>query len=349
MLENPTLLKELGILYPKHTLTASGVSAGNWSALFDKKDDKTPSSKKISKLISQFENSTAQVLLLSSENFFGRIHVLAEAIPEARFIFYLRNPLALAESLYNQNVKNFGETETFEIKTRRPNFGTIGHIRDFVKANGSDKLIVKYFHPQFYHRGNIINDIIETMGISYNVDIKSPPVNLSYTLEALETKRFLNNFKLSPYSDYTLNNLLQQNQEGTLNYSLLKPEDFSRHLQHVIDELQLFFQEITTTQSDEFLEALKQTKQKEYFIQATSINIFNKNRDYIYSKNPALYYELCRLIALKKAKKPELQSLQEEFTKKYSNKATTRLYFRLKYKIDKAIFINKLRINKYLG
>lgn len=349
MLENPALLKELGILYPNHTLTASGVSAGNWSAIFDKKEKKQPSKTKIDKLLKQFNTSDAQALLFSSENFFGRINVLAEAIPTARFIFYLRNPLSLTESLYNQNVKNFGETVPFEIKTRKPNFGTIGHIRDFAKAHGTDRLIVKYFHPQFYHRGNIVNDIIEAMGISENVDIESSSVNLSYTLEALETKRFLNNFKLSPYSDHALNNLLQQNQEGTLNYSLLKPEDFGRHLQHVVDELEVFFQEIPCPESKKFIDATKETRQKKYVEQTISLSDLANIRDYLIFNNKPLYYHICHKIISSKDSSLKKDILATTFLEKYGKSTATRVLFCTKFYLQKVAFINQLRIKKLLG
>lgn len=304
---------------------------------------------KIQKLLSDFESSNFSTLLLSSENFFGPMPELARAIPEAKFIFYLRNPLTLAESLYNQNVKNFGETVPFEIKTRRPNFGTIGHVRDFVKAHGADRLIVKYFHPQFYHRGNIVNDIIEAMGIRENVDIESSSVNLSYTLEALETKRFLNNFKLSPYSDHALNNLLQQNQEGTLNYSLLKPEDFSRHLQHVVDELEVFFQEIPCPESKKFIDATKETRQKKYVEQTISQSDLANIRDYLIFNNKPLYYHICHKIISSKDSSLKKDILATTFLEKYGKSTATRVLFRTKFYLQKVAFINQLRIKKLLG
>lgn len=346
MLENPALLKELGILYPKHTLTISGVSAGNWGAIFDKNEKKQPSKTKIDKLIKQFNSSDAQTLLLSSENFFGRISSLAEAIPEARFIFYLRNPLSLAESLYNQNVKNSGETEPFAIKTRRPNFGTIGHLLDFAKSYGTDRIIVRYFHPQFYHRGNIINDVLEALGINYDQDIPPQKVNISYTLESLETKRFLNNFDLSPFADYSLNNLLQQNQVGTLKYSFLKPEEYRRHLQHVIDELELFFKQIPCPSSNKFLEATKRSAQKKHVEQSIGTTEFITVRDYIFSQNTLLYYHICGKIASNSSAYSVDKNMSKVFLERYHKSATKQLWYQFRFYLQKEIFINQLRAKK---
>ncbi|WP_417602102.1 hypothetical protein [Owenweeksia hongkongensis] len=347
MLQNPALLRELGIMYPPHTLMESGVSVGNYNAIYYENEKRNPSTNKIAKLINLFEKSDARVLLLSSENFFGPINELAEVIPQAKFIFYLRNPLTLAESLYNQNVKNFGETEPFEIKTRRPNFGTIGHLRDFVKKYGSENLIIRYFDKSMFHRGNIINDLLFTMGIDPKESTPNQKVNLAYTLEALEVKRFLNHFNLNPYCDYLLNNLLQQNQDGTTSYSLLKPEEFDKHLQHVIDEIQLFFKEIPCDQSEAFLKTIRQTKQKEYIPQTLSVEKLAEIRDYICRENTPLYYKLCRLIEIQDEQSTDDKVKTTAFIEKYNPQK--RLLYHLKYISDRALFINRLRINKFLS
>ncbi len=347
MLENPSLLRELGIMYPRHTLMESGVSVGNYNAIYPKNKKGKPSTNKVAKLITTFEKSNARVLLLSSENFFGPINELAQVIPQAKFIFYLRNSLTLAESLYNQNVKNFGETEPFEIKTRRPNFGTIGHLRDFVKKHGSENLIIRYFDKSMFHRGNIINDLLFTMGIDPKESTPNQKVNLAYTLEALEVKRFLNHFNLNPYCDYLLNNLLQQNQNGTLNYSFLKPEEFDEHLQHVVDEIQLFFKEIPCDQSEAFLKTIRQTKQKEYIPQTLSVEKLAEIRDYICRENTPLYYELCRLIEIQDEQSTHDKEKTTAFIENYNPQK--RLLYHFKYISDRALFINRLRINKFLS
>ena len=347
---NQRFLADLGIMYPKHTLMESGVSAGNRDVIYDvsKSAKAKLSQKKIINLISDFKQGEASTLLLSSENFFGPMPELAKAIPEAKFIFYLRNPLSLAESLYNQDVKTLGKTEPFEIKTRRPDFGVLGHLRDFIKTYGTERLIIRYFSPECFYRGNIVNDIFDAMGIHCNKRIPPQQVNPSYTLEALETKRFLNNFIDDQYTDYLLNNLLQQYREGITNYSFLKPQDFDRHLKHVAEELEKFFTETPCEGSDLFMKTIKETQQKQPFDQSISLEKLAKVRNHIFSSNTPLYFRLCDRITSERTLAKDLQEKAKLFCVRYSPSRVVQLFYRLKFQAEKTAFINKQRAKKLI-
>lgn len=344
-------LSELRVMYPTHTLMESGVSAGNRNALYRirKAGKATLSQRKIKSLIADFEQSNAKVLLLSSENFFGPMEELAKAIPQATFIFYLRNPLSLLESLYNQDVKTLSKTEPFEINTPKPNFGTIGHLQDFIKNHGRDKVIIRFFHPDFFHQGNIINDIFQAMGLPRNEKIEYPQVNPSYTLEALETKRFINHFITDDYTDYLLNNTLQQHRDGVKSYSFLEPSDYKKRLNQVIEKLEDFFEEIPCENSNNYLKVLASTEQKEYFLQHLSDEKFTEVRNYIFEANTALYFQLCENILEKHTEDKNLKSRIDLFTLRLSTSRVVRLFYRLQFQAEKAAFINKLRAKKYLS
>ena len=338
-------------MYPTHTLMESGVSAGNKNAIYNipKNGKATLSTKKIQQLINKFEQSEAKVLLLSSENFFGPMPELAATIPQAKFIFYLRNPLSLLESLYNQNVKTLGETAPFEISTPKPNFGTMGHLENFIKSHGQDKVVVRFFHPSFFHQGNIINDIFETLGLSPTEKIEHTQINPSYTLEALETKRFLNHFLKDDYTDYLLNDILQQYRDGIQSYSFLQPKDFELRLNQVIERLKEFFKIVPCEHSQSFLEAMEQTRQKKYYQQNISVEKLAEVRDYIFDSNTALYYQLCERILEQHSHNKSLQHKIELFTLRLSTSHVVRLFYRLQFQTQKAAFINKLRAKKYLS
>lgn len=345
---NPAVLGQLGVMYPSHTLMESGVSAGNMESIFDTSRKGKPklSQAKILKLLSDFEKSNFSTLLLSSENFFGPMPELARIIPEAQFIFYLRNPLSLVESLYNQDVKTLRKTEPFEIKTRRPNFGTIGHLMDFVKLYGREKVIVRFYDHKFFNQGNIVNDLFEAMGLDYSSEVPRQQVNTSYTLEALETKRFLNNFIKDDYTDYLLNNLLQQYRKGVTKYSFLQPDEYHLRLDQVCEKLDQFFQIIPCDKSSDFITSIKETKQNHYYAQGISNEKLVEVRSHIFSINPPLYYHLCGNIRVRRTLRKGLASKAEVFTAIYSPSNVVRLFYRLKFQAEKAVFINQLRMKQ---
>ena len=61
----------------------------------------------------ELDASGCHTLLLSSEFFFPAIADIQKAFPEAEFVVYVRNPIELLESNYNQSVKRHDETKAF--------------------------------------------------------------------------------------------------------------------------------------------------------------------------------------------------------------------------------------------
>jgi len=125
----------------------------------------------------------------------------------------------------------------------------------------------------------------------------------------------------------------------------LKPEDFEKHLQHVLNELILFFEEVPCDNSDHFMETIRQTRQKKYVPQEISKVDFAQVRDYIFTNNKPLYYELCHLLKSGQIKNA-LVEWSHLFCEKEGDTSSIRLFYRVQYALDKSIFINNLRVKK---
>ena len=110
------LLKH-NIYYPAHDVDANGISPGNLQSIYsigEENNHLTLNTKKLQKLIGDAEEQGANTVLLSSEFFFKRVNELAEHVPGAKFIAYIRFELELLESNYNQAVKRHKRVVTFK-------------------------------------------------------------------------------------------------------------------------------------------------------------------------------------------------------------------------------------------
>jgi hypothetical protein len=115
--ENQNFLLLSKILYPAHSVEVNGVSSGTVRAIYNVDENKrlNLSVERLQTLLAKFEQGDNRILLMSSEFFFTRMKELKNHIPSVKFIAYLRNPIEIKESNYNQSVKRHFQTEIMNI------------------------------------------------------------------------------------------------------------------------------------------------------------------------------------------------------------------------------------------
>ncbi len=271
LLENRQQLLQQGIFYPAHSIDKSGISSGNfWSIYKETKNAAAEiSAEKLNQLMADFEKQKAHTLILSSEAFFMRIPEITKLIPGARLICYLRSPIDNIESVYNQSVKRHGNSKTFAETFPQPNFAILRQLEAYLKSLRDERFILRYYHPDCFNEGSIINDFFKALDLPLPAPTKADQINPSYSLEALELKRRLNELSLSPLALLKLDDLLQ-NFRGTQEFSLLPPSDYAEFKQLVLRNLGQFFKLHPFPDSDCLISAIEREKQKPYYSQADS-------------------------------------------------------------------------------
>lgn len=240
---NTEKLAKAGIFYPQHTIDRNGISAGNAGSLMERSGHLfVASSHEIARTLEQFEDSGCHTLLLSSEAFLPELPGIAELLPpQARFVLYVRDPLAFLESDYNQRVKRLGHVEPF-VASPEAYGGWLGH-QHLYNALSSEavrsRLVLRPYLPELFVGGNLLTDLLDTAAIDTTElgDLSLRQVNLSYSLHALEIKRALNVLPLGPQLQERLDVHLQSCPLGPTTYTLVPPADHERLRKIADDEL----------------------------------------------------------------------------------------------------------------
>ena len=263
--DNRDYLDSKGVFYPEHELDENGVSSGNLYSLFSQKDDDfVLDTEKVSSLMKEFSSSKSDVLILSSEFFFKRMEQLAESIPEAIFIGYLRFPLEVAESSYNQGVKRHGQVHAFGLPAT-PRAYQLEILDRLIKKIGRERFILRPYSKQCFKNENLVEDFLFQVGIE-PINLDTPRINTSYTLEGLEFKRWFNQLNLESLQ-YDMDLYLQRVKEGTSSYSFIPPAIFEKFKLAFVEQIQTFCDEHKVEQRDVFVELCKALKQKSKYKQ----------------------------------------------------------------------------------
>lgn len=234
------LLAERGVSYPDHDLDSNGVSSGNVMALAepDRKGAWRVSERAVGQTLGAFVDSGKDTLLLSSELFGPVVPDLAAVLPHGtRFIIYVRDPLELLESGYNQSVKRTRTTRVFEVPADLRG-GWLGPSEaDLERILGSApsgiSLDVRPYHPDLFEGGSVVADLLWAADLPVGPEVVGPDesrarVNTSYTLPALEFKRVVNHLPVGRALDRALDYLLQSYPDGATDYSFIEPTDYAR-------------------------------------------------------------------------------------------------------------------------
>ncbi|MEU6135624.1 hypothetical protein [Nocardioides sp. NPDC047086] len=239
---NRDTLAEAGIHYPQHRVDQNGISAGNAGSLMERSGHLfVASAHAVAKTLEEFAASGCHTLLLSSEAFLPELPGIAELLPQARFVLYVRDPLAFLESDYNQRVKRLAHVDPFEASPGAYG-GWLGHEHLYHALDSEavrSRLVLRPYLPELFVGGNLLTDLLDTAGIDTAElgDLSLKRVNLSYSLHALEIKRALNVLPIGPQLQERLDVHLQSCPLGPTTYTLMAPAEHERLRKTADDEL----------------------------------------------------------------------------------------------------------------
>lgn len=285
-INNAKLLASEGIFYPEHDLDKNGVSSGNLLSVCnienrdkEKKSAKvTVSTTKLKNTMELFYESNCKLMLLSSEFFIQHLETLKKVIPNVRFIAYLRNPIEVIESNYNQGVKRSGFTN----RIKRGNFRSFPHLNfivEYLKKHTDNSLSLRLYNPFGEANFDIVKDFFSTLNMSVN----SPnlKVNNSYNLEALEYKRWINQFELSTFFVHRLDCILQGYDRGTSDYSFVSCDDLDAIKSNYVKKMKGLSNDLSVKAFDGFIELIENYEASNYREQIVEKSDFLKVCAYV--------------------------------------------------------------------
>ncbi|WP_049786944.1 hypothetical protein [Brumicola nitratireducens] len=224
-----------GILYPEHNLDGNNISSGNVDCLITNRTESESAHydhSKARKVMQELNDSTADMLLLSSEHFFYYLPWLFAYLPNAEFIFYVRHPLSALESGYHQQVKRHKYTRPFAMPSKI-SFQQLDILTKMAKEF-SPKLLISYFDEKLFHNGSLINDFLHLLPKKSNITANVERINSQYCHEAIELMRFCNHFASNDLLA-RLDKFLQEYSQSQPSFSYITKTDvnnFSSDMQH---------------------------------------------------------------------------------------------------------------------
>lgn len=300
---NHKFLAGKGVLYPVHPVAKTQISSGNLKVILTQNqgeealkpgNDWFVDVEKVKALLEEFYASDAKVLLLSSEFFFHRIVDIEKAIPEAEFIAYIRNPVELLESNYNQGVKRHGNIKKFSAPKSLDKYfwQYLTNVFKRVKAN---KIFLRPYDERLMVGGNIVTDVLAVIGLE--VDVENKRINPSFTFSSLEFKRLLNYFELGTLEPQ-LDVALQGCTLGTPVYSLMDKNDFERLNKQSCQAMQVFIEKYQQNHLLPLLQNFQNVDQKIFRNQNANLRELSAIAEYLHNKTQPLFYKLKALVAL---------------------------------------------------
>lgn len=294
LVSNQAWLGKNGIFYPYHPLSKENISSGNLSEVLTltNNDNWQVDKDKIEQLMIKFAKSGANILLLSSEFFFHNMIELKKLIPSAEFVAYIRNPVELLESNYNQGVKRHSICHLFHPPETLGNFFWQYLTHVFGQLDNSSVILRPYYVP-LMQGGNIVSDLLAVLGLDVTVENRS--VNPSFTFPALEFKRLLNHFELNSLQS-SLDNVLQSFRGGESSYSLMSSGAFAKLNAESCQNMQQFIERFKLLDLIPLLDVFKGAKQRPFLNQSVDLNELKSVSEYVKKTNHILYHQLKALV-----------------------------------------------------
>ncbi|MFZ8144614.1 hypothetical protein [Alteromonas macleodii] len=220
-------LSSKGIYYPNHKTDRNGISSGNFSSLISTSNGRSLyfDREKLSQLIEELEKRNEKMLLLSSEHFYYFLPWLFLYCKSAKYIFYIRHPLSVLESGYNQQVKRHGKTEKF----RAPSKVKFNHLETIVTIASKFQVDVMY---RFYDFNDSKGDnIFKDFSSCFDNFIEAPAefrkINTKFSPGSLELMRLSNGIASKAVLE-ELDLILQRMSESHVDFSLMNYSHFEK-------------------------------------------------------------------------------------------------------------------------
>lgn len=293
---NQAWLKKNNVLYPEHELDINNVSSGNLLQIVDRdKEGKTSFSlSKKEQLQAKLDRSNAETLLISSEFLFSHADELLEHFPQSKVVIYLRDPIELLESNYNQSVKRHGVF--IPLNGQPQGFPTLPYLERLLKKHGKSRVIIRPYHVSEYKGGNIISDLLYTVGVNTAPSLNDSRINSSYQFEALEFKRLANYFPISQL-EADLDKVLQRFSSGISKYTLLDEEFESDVRASLSNELNIFIEKFDLHELKSFNSKLRDISDKPRLYQQATVEQLMSVATYLKNTDPKLFDKLSNIVA----------------------------------------------------
>jgi len=283
-----------GIFFPTYKLSKESISSGNRDAVLSAQGNGTwkVDVDKVNHLLASFERSECSILLLSSEFFFFHITAIHKLIPHAEFVAYIRNPVELLESNYNQGIKRNAQTQKFTAPAQLDSY-LWKALPNIFKAIDASQVYLRPYNKELMVGGNIISDLLSVLNLE--CEVKDKRVNSSFTFGALELKRLLNHFDLGKL-DSRLDALLQGCDIGVAEYSLMESSRFSALNDESCLKMESFIKEYDQTSLIPLLKLFQEHSAKPYLKQEASFDTLKAISEYIKRVDNSLYFQLRSLL-----------------------------------------------------
>ena len=288
---NRGLLRSNGVEYPEHEIGSNGISSGNLTSILslDVSGKWYVCENKVNELITSFEQSEANTLLLSSEYFFYLVKEIASKVPSAQFIAYIRCPLETFESSYNQSVKRHGRT-TPATFSQNLHTTTLNILTEMIENVGRKRFLLRAYLPASDGEFNLVEDFLNASNLPLLTSVKKV-TNSSYTFEALEFKRWLNQFELLEF-DASIDQALQAYENGRSTFSLL-PESLSeRYQKQALHTVRDFVQIHKVFNGRRLVNYLKYRSLQEFKAQTLTDNQLSEICGYLAEQYPKLFTDI---------------------------------------------------------
>ncbi|WP_285164762.1 hypothetical protein [Shewanella goraebulensis] len=293
LVNNTEVLAQNKVFYPNHGLDANGVSSGNIYAVLSKDCDNKffVDEQKVNRLLSDFEASPYEVLLLSSEFFFYKISELKQYFNNATFIIYLRNPLELLESNYNQSVKRHTKKERFSMP-----YGFKFQLLDDLDKLLADRidLVIRPYDTSLFYHGNIVSDLLNVFDVDIKVD-ELRRVNPSYVYQSLEFKRLLNHFPLQEVES-EIDRVMQSYSHGDSAYSLIPPKLYDNKLSELVIRVNQFIGLHELSQLTPWIENITNNERNPYFSRELTADELLGVAAFLELESPAIFEHIRRAV-----------------------------------------------------
>ncbi|GAA61852.1 hypothetical protein P20652_3741 [Pseudoalteromonas sp. BSi20652] len=202
-------------------------------------------------------------------------------------------------------------------------------LKKLVDELGSDRFILRSYSKSAFYGGTIVDDFYSILNIQ-------PPsstmvnINPSYSFEALEFKRWLNQF-CSPDVALKADKVLQAFGSPSIGFSLINPQTFDLYKLQATDFLKELTNKCSIFGCEQLLEEVQDTKQKDFKNQCLELDDFIKVADYINQQNPDLYKSICYALYLSSYRSCFTNKYGQAFIKKYKlSEVSDRSMFKVK-------------------